>query len=440
MSNNLNIACQWERLAEGPPEEMSCFGMLRVRLGDILLTEGQDGFIDCARDGPLVSGYHLAEWLAWNWWRLAREPRPDTLKADWHFAHCLGTVGAGYLWPNITIFSDRERTTLMAKPTHPQGFSAFRYTADWAAVVPTRQFESAVDEFMAQIQGKLRADHVVPTNFDQIWSEVLAERADPDSAAQRELEAVLGCDADEGDSAQILQLLADADELGRDAVIEMSAGHLPGRKLLTAADLASLARGLGKRTRPADMAHIEGLDLNAQGRVPAWRQGYAAARALREQQGLAQEPMPDKRLAELCAVSPEVLRPTEGTPLAFCLDDKSRASGRIVLRSNYLTGRRFELARLLGDRIASGLNERLLPVTRAHTYRQKLQRAFAAELLCPFEALDDLLDGDYSEQACEDAAMHFNVSGRTVTTLLVNHKRLERNSLEDDPETLDEAA
>ncbi|MGB7552126.1 MAG: hypothetical protein WBM15_11270, partial [Chromatiaceae bacterium] len=245
MSNSLNIACQWERLAEGPPEEMSCFGMLRVRLGDILLTEGQDGFIDCTRDGPLVSGYHLAEWLAWNWWRLAREPRPDTPKADWHFAHCLGTVGAGYLWPNITIFSDRERTTLMAKPTHPQGFSAFRYTADWAAVVPTRQFESAVDEFMAQIQGKLRADHVVPTNFDQIWSEVLAERADPDSAAQRELEAVLGCDADEGDSAQILQLLADADELGRDAVIEMSAGHLPGRKLLTAADLASLARGLG---------------------------------------------------------------------------------------------------------------------------------------------------------------------------------------------------
>ena len=135
-----------------------------------------------------------------------------------------------------------------------------------------------------------------------------------------------------------------------------------------------------------------------------------------------------------------MLRPTEGTPLAFCLDDKSRASGRIVLRSNYLTGRRFELARLLGDRIASGLNERLLPVTRAHTYRQKLQRAFAAELLCPFEALDDLLDGDYSEQACEDAAMHFNVSGRTVTTLLVNHKRLERNSLVDDPETLDEAA
>jgi hypothetical protein len=33
----------------------------------------------------------------------------------------MSTVGEGYLWPNITIWSDRQRTVLAAQPTHPQG-------------------------------------------------------------------------------------------------------------------------------------------------------------------------------------------------------------------------------------------------------------------------------------------------------------------------------
>ena len=131
---------------------------------------------------------------------------------------------------------------------------------------------------------------------------------------------------------------------------------------------------------------------------------------------------------------------TQSSPLAFALDDESHGSGRVALRSHYPTGRRFELARLLGDRIASGLDEPIIPATRSHTYRQKLQRAFAAELLCPFEALEAFLDGDYSEQAREDAGQHFSVSERTVWTLLVNNGRLERHAVGDDAETLDAAA
>ncbi len=271
MSAGLAIRFDWERLEEGPPEEKSCFGLLQVLFGNILLSEGQDGFVDCVRRGPLVSGYHLAEWIAWNWWRLTREPRPDTPAADWQFAHCLGTVGAGYLRPNITIYSDRQRTLLIAKPTRPQGFSAFRFTADWPVVLPTTQFESALDRLMAQIQGKLRADRVAPTNFDRIWTEVLAERADPDTASRRELEVVLGYDADEGDADQIQQLLADAGALGHDAIVEISADHRPGRSLPTAAEVKSWAADFGAHARPADIPRITGLDLGARSTMPAWR-------------------------------------------------------------------------------------------------------------------------------------------------------------------------
>jgi Zn-dependent peptidase ImmA (M78 family) len=59
-----------------------------------------------------------------------------------------------------------------------------------------------------------------------------------------------------------------------------------------------------------------------------------------------------------------------------------------------------------------------------------MQRSFAAELLSPFDAVDDLLDGDYSAESQLDAAEHFKVSELTIRTLLVNHGRLQREDLD----------
>ena len=436
MNDELEIRVDWERLEEGAPEERACFGMLTIHQGDIVLTDGLDGFVGRTRPGPLVSGYHLAEWVAWNWWRLVTESRFQNPNEDWAFAHSLGTVGAGYLWPNITIFSDRRRTVLVAKPTRPREFSAFRFTADRTVALPTEQFEAALLGFVSQVQGQLRAEKIPTTNFDRIWDELKLERADPGAASHRRLEALLGWDPDDGDSRQIERLLADASDLGQDAVLEVAADHQAGRPIPTAADYASMANTIGTETRPADMVRVTGIDLVGRDRMPAWRCGYGAARALREQHSLGPDPISNKRLADLCAVSASVLGKTESANVAFSLDEQSRALGRIVLRSRYETGRRFELARLLGDRIVSRLEERLIPATRTYTYRQKLQRAFAAELLCPFAALDEELAGDYSSDSREETAHHFNVSELTVATQLVNHGRLDREYLDGDPEFL----
>jgi hypothetical protein len=61
-----------------------------------------------------------------------------------------------------------------------------------------------------------------------------------------------------------------------------------------------------------------------------------------------------------------------------------------------------------------------------------MQRSFAAELLSLFEAVDRMLDGDYSGEAQQDAAEHFQVSELTIRTLLVNNRRLEREELDED--------
>ena len=106
-----------------------------------------------------------------------------------------------------------------------------------------------------------------------------------------------------------------------------------------------------------------------------------------------------------------------------------------MLRSRWKTGRRFELARLIGDRVLAARADRpaetLFPATRTYSYRQRAQRAFAAELLSPFAAVDDMLADDLSEDRQTDASRHFGVSPTTIRIRLVNHGRLDR---EDAPE------
>ena len=91
------------------------------------------------------------------------------------------------------------------------------------------------------------------------------------------------------------------------------------------------------------------------------------------------------------------------------------------------SSRRFGLARLMADHIASAAEDALLPATRLKTERQKFQRAFAQEFLCPFDALNEHLgypDAEMVDEfAIHDAAEHFDV--RCV--LRVGIKRTHRS-------------
>ena len=99
-------------------------------------------------------------------------------------------------------------------------------------------------------------------------------------------------------------------------------------------------------------------------------------------------------------------------------------------KSSYRANRRFELARMIGDRILERDNEPLVPILRSYTYRQKRQRAFAAQLLCPFEHVaEELQRDDHSEEIQERIATRYGVSPMLVRTQLVNHEFVDRETL-----------
>ncbi|HMT13792.1 MAG TPA: hypothetical protein PKE19_03485 [Aestuariivirga sp.] len=429
MSQRLTIRVAWEHLAKGLPEERATFAALGISFNNLSLTEAEDGLANRLRQDVYLSGYRLGEWLAWNWWRLRWEPRKDSL--GWAMAHRMASIGGGYIWPNITIFSDGERVVLNAQPTSKKPSEPLRYIAQTAAIVSASEFESEVDLFLNQTIERLRSENIEKTNLDAICHELREERRDPELAKRRKLEALLGRDVDEANQADLDQLLADATRLGEDAVGELAAQNPEDARPLTSGDLASIAISHGFDFNPADAIQLESkAALALPSGVAAWERGVAAAKALRKQLNIGAAPISNDRLSEMVGVSKKVISSaTHSGEFPFTLESEPR-KGKISIRSKYETGRRFALCRLLGDRIAYTTTDKLRPATSAYTYRQKIQRAFAGEFLCPFKALQDMLHGDLSDDQFDEAADYFNVSNRTIRTLLVNNGLLERDNLE----------
>jgi hypothetical protein len=309
------------------------------------------------------------------------------------------------------------------------------YEAKTDAVTPGSYHGYRLEE---QVVERLESERVSKTNLETIWKSVLEEREGPESRRARKLEALLGREPDESDPEMLARLIADAERLSVAAVEEIAADPGRGGKVPTAEDLYQIAAQRGFDASPRDTVRLASSNgLPRFGEVAAWKLGAAAAKSLREQEDLDGAPISDEQLAKMAATQRSVVRKSKqgGGDLSFALDDNPQHS-RLVLRSKWETGRRFELARLLGDRIAGSKGGQLFPATRAYTYRQKMQRSFAAEFLSPFDVIDEMLDGDYSMENQLEVAHHFRVSEWTIRIQLVNHGRLKR---EDDAD-LDAAA
>ncbi len=445
MPNDLKISMLPEVLRSGSPEERATFGLLTVMANDRLLTQGIDTDRDIVRHGPYVSGYPLAEWLVWNWWRIRWEfGRPnDSVAANrWDFAHRMPTVGDGYVWPNITMFSDGVNAFVHSRQSAAPGAVLFRFLGtDHREEVSAPALENAVDEFASEVLSRLEAEGLQKTNLHRLWDDLSGERVDPELARYRKLEALLGYDPDEADEDAMRRRLHDAATLGEEAMGELAADATlyddPLKSMAWSKDLSDMAERRGfDADLSAGFSLKDAAGVSRPGAVQAWRLGEQLARTVRSEASLGGERISNELLAEFAGTTAAAISDTgQRSPgISFTLKRRDEHA-RILLRSRYVTGRRFELARLFGDRLAytqvSQSSEGLSPATRSFSYRQKMQRAFAAELLSPFGAVDEMLSGDYSEERQRQVATYFKVSPMTVQSQLVNHGRI---CLEDAPE------
>lgn len=433
--SELQINLTPELLDEGPDYERSAFGLLEIEAAGHLLTAAIRVQDDARHydGGPYISGYHLAEWLVWNWWRLRWEPRsPSNMPSyDWDMSHRMTAVGEGYFWPNITISTDGFRCDLTSERSNPSDSPYFYYIGAPPIIVSANDFESAVDRFALLVLERLHNNGIYNTNLQTLWEDLNSERSDPDIARFRRVEALLGFDPDEVEEDYIERWIRDAGVLGQSALEELAAAT--AKHMVPAWQITDTTESLGFDMNVDNAFRLSGPIPMQWGQAAAWRVGVTAANAVRRQARLDEQPIDDKKLAELAGILTSGLNSDRSTNSLSWVWRQNSNTYRAVFRSPWKTNRRFDLARLMGDRLFSesgfAAGEPLAPATRSHSYRQKAQRAFAAELLSPWEPVKAMLNNDYSYENQEQVADYYAVSQRTINTQVANHEGIGREYL-----------
>ena len=434
MTDPLAIEVRWLERSNGSPAEQAGFGELEIRCGDSVLTEVLDTFAGTVRSSVRVSVLHFGTWLVSNWWRLRFEPRPRpaALESDWRMTHELAGAGGGFAWPWIRIASDGETVHLSARETNDKRLPVrFFQRAD--RLVSATEWERVVDDFVARLLERLDSRRAESPELWEAWNVFQAERRDPVLAQTRRREALLGLDPDQISRAELAEILNTGRWMGEAALDETMAAARNTDIRDTIADLRSA------RTHSAGDLDLRALDSvrrawrqGARSFALPWQRGAALARFARQELGInSTEPIPSRRLSELIGRDLKTLQTSPGALLAsgFRIQDGGGSRWRFRGRRRHPLGRRFEAARLLADFLDGPQEDMVLPITDAFTARQKVQRSFAQEFLCPVAALSERLSSLPSDDEIEEAAEFFGVSDRTVRTALVNHGLVDRSYL-----------
>jgi hypothetical protein len=434
VTRDFAIRCQWESALHDAPEVCETSGLLTIMLGNTVATRNEDVWSRTVRDEVRLSAYPLALWFAASWWRLRWEPLPmsPTPNHSWRMAHEMAAAGYGYLWPQLFFAFDGESMHVWARQSAPDAQAAVRYLSDAHHAIPGSAFEQMLDEFIAHVIARLDAVDVHGTTLHDLWHEIMEERLDAGLAAYRRLEAMLGFDPDECPAELYQKFASLIPRAGAAAITELAvvcASADPGTALERVLAFAN-AEGLEGRIDLANPLSDSIITVP----TPAWQRGRALARRVRAAVGLNGVAVTDKLLCELVNLPMERALNTEDTPrtrspLSMAIRHGESRQLKFLLRKRNKPGRRFELARLLGAALMAANDDRWLPATDAKTARQKMQRAFAIEFLCPIQSLTAFLGDDFSSDATEEAAEYFGVSYKAVETHLVNNRLLSADVL-----------
>ena len=426
MSRRFEITCRWLEPADSPRADRRLLVEVGIEADGVSITALEDTREGTYRSGIRVSADVLAAWFVANWWRLRWEAFGEG--ASWDMSHRIGAAGHGYLWPDLEFIGGDATVEVRSKPVTFTPACPLRFLREISIPVQAQDFETATQEFIetvvARMDGRSGSTEEDVDALPAAWQALRNEIADPELGFERAVEARMGFDPEEAEPAPLRRLLEASREVGRNAVEELASSS----KARACKDLDALWGDVRERSRPMRIVATpelrDGAAQVASRNEKPWRKGVKLAELARIEWSINGDAVPNDRLAEVCEVPAGWIGdgPDTDTPLAAGFRGRGEEDRLVAtLKKRRPTGRRFTLARIIGDHLLTGAGERLLPVTDAITERQKFQRAFAQAFLCPVAILRDHLgsnvpDDDY----VEDAAHHFQVSPLLVRWALIN--------------------
>ena len=423
----LTLNFDWLPSGNNAPEIQQTMGMFSLQAEEVNLTENQNIWSQKIDATVLLSAYPLASWMASSWWRLLFEPLPARSKpsVDWRMAHELTASNQGFIWPRVIFASDTKSMQIWATSSDPANKQSVRYINGLDRQVSENffEFDQMAAAFIESVISRLNQTGVPGTSLAHLWKEVQEERSDPYSTKYRRREAELGFDPDECPDEIVEEALTLAQQMGDETLSELAPTcGKESSETKPFSTLKELIESSGLKGKPVD---LRDLPVNQETMKAPWQQAKEVASFVRKEIGNEEKPLTNKILCDLLGLQEseyDAWQPPERQSISVAVPLKTDGFYYHPRKSHPLA-KRFEFARLIGDYLLYGKHGKSwLASTDIKTSRQKYQRAFAAEFLCPLDNLQDYLNNDYSESAIEDASEYFKVSERTVEMILINNR------------------
>jgi hypothetical protein len=439
----LALDIEWEA-APGvtAPELQATWSRFEMHIGDAVLTLVYDLDASSARRSIYVPLYPLAEWIVFNWWQLRANYRPRSLghrrtarsrsvhhRPGWLDHHNLRAAGDGFLWPDLTILPGVGTTRLLWQADHHQEpDSRVRFLSSGLADVASGDVEAVLTTLVGAVLARLDDAGVVGTALATEW-EALRE-LDSEEAAFCAAAARLGLDPLALGEETAEKIVAAGKQfegpLLDDLLDSAEPSHLNADLdwIVTTSDLI--------RSSEAPVTDLPPLEAGPLSTSAPWERGIEDARTMRQRLGRA----PGDRID---------LDPWVTTLGTAPLDDRTiqGMGGRSANHAWILAlpqarspeARRFAQARALWRCARFGSGDPRFLVTGARTPLQQAERAFAAELLAPAEALRELFGGEPNEPVDLDdlalAGRRFEVNDWVIGYQAINqlHRDVDDPSL-----------
>ena len=422
---DLRFDIEWLSYPDEDPKVGETTAQLKIHVDGLCLTRNEDIWSRTVRDSVVVSLYPLALWFASSWWRLNYEILPADSRMgpghDWRMHHEPAAANGGFVWPSLILAPDHDEIHIWAQPSQDQMQTSAKYLSGLRAVrtVPKQQFVHEVDQFIDQVIARLHETGQRDTELTQLWALVKEDLANPKEGQKRRIEAKLGFDPEDCPAPLMSQAIEIEKRVGGSSFSEL-AGAYAGQA----------GNGIDAMNRLVESSGIVGKpeipDISTGCTQPEpWKRALSAAQELRCGISVPKDAIPNTVLYGLLGLSEQDVESWSPARCAKASVAKAAAKNtmQFIPRKIHPVARRFELARFIADYTESREHdpESWLVTADLSTARQKFQRAFAAEFLCPIADLVGFLDGDFSESAVEDAANYFSVSKQTVESELMNN-------------------
>ena len=417
----LKITASWDPNPPGvkAPELAATWGTCEISVQGSPITLVEDVSTGLPRRYVIGSLYPLAEWIAYNWWFLrydyrAAEPvfSADEGFARWSSRHNVSQAGDGFAWPSLWI--EPLGSSSLLRWDSNDGNGRVRFVSSGRARVVADELMETLARFVDQVVDRLAQDGIDGTPLHVEWNAI--READKDESEFCRSAASLGLDPFDMDPAISAAMIEAHDLLeGTDFDVLMSSAR-PSR---LAQDVEWIRKAEVKLSEsPADSSILPGLRLlRATSRRPwstmPWKIGYETASAVRSHLHMTI----DEKI-ELDSYAPISFLESPDPGLVALAGCWNTHSSLVLGGRRGDAGERFVQARSIWRFINQESDNRRMLIGQGRTSFEQAERAFAAELLAPAEAIRHRLVEGLSDS--EGIAERFGVSVAVIDNQIEN--------------------